>query len=78
MARNLGGGPKTRERRPGQEAAHLKNTGNSNTADNTQQRPDFQEALEIAAARHLARRYFLRPVAAKIIARELRLGGCWS
>lgn len=80
--------PPKRKRRPGQEAAHLENNS-SNAPGYTQPSSreqgfpasggrydppadDFQHA-ELAAARYLVRRHFLRPAVAKVIADELRL-----
>jgi len=69
-----GGGPKTRERRPGQEAAHLENKDNSNTQKNIGT-PDFSQAAENWRARILARKYSLSWPVARFYAAEITLAG---
>ena len=90
MAGRRGRPPPNRRRRPGQEAAplenlnsngprdsHLNGRGQGSAASATRgdlpnPAADFQQPSLRAA--HLARRHFLRPSVAKVIAAELRLG----
>jgi hypothetical protein len=60
--------PLERERRPGQEAAHLKNSNNGrqNNSDT-----DLSQEAEIATALHLCRKHLIRLPFARVLAGEM-------
>ena len=62
-----------RDRRPaGNGAPDLKGKS-KDYARNHDNKPDLLQEAEITAARHVARKYHLRPSVARLVVRELRM-----